>query len=286
VNCSYIIIGVVRFAPRQRSTATIAVLLTAMGCAAPGIPPGPVAPTPLVVQNSQSATAPNTPPRIIALTLSTDRIEVGEEVTITATVVDDETPLDDLTYSWGATSGTVAGTGRIVRWKASPSNPTPLAYKISLNVIEKYAAGEQSLEHRVTAESPAVYVNDSPKEVRALSEEFIRDFANSSLSPQFCVRNFSDSCRGKQSELEDIIDNRRRFKILSHTFSISSATFTGSTQSTVRGRCEFRSTELATGALKIATGTCTLRLTYEDHHWWLCDSSMTDSNLEGLTFPF
>jgi hypothetical protein len=256
-----------------------------MGCA--GIPPVPGQPTPVVVQNSQPLVTTNSPPRITTLTISTDRVEVGEEVTVTATVVDDESPVENLSYIWSVTSGTISGTGLTVKWKAPVANPTPAAFRVSLMVIEKYGSGEQSLEHRVTAESPSIHVNDSPKEVRALSEGFIRDFATSSLSPEFCVRNFSDSCRGKRSELQDIIDNRNRFVILSHTFTVTRVTVNaGRTQSEVRGACEFRSTVKATGLLEVARGTCVLTLTNENYQWWLCDSRMTDGNSAALTFPF
>jgi hypothetical protein len=262
-------------------------LALAVGCAGPEAPQLPGQPTPLVVQSLQPAVATNNPPRVTALAISTNRVEVGEEVTVTATVVDDESSVDDLSYIWAVTSGTITGTGRMVKWRAPVTNPTPAAFKVSLMVIDRYGSGEQSLEHRVTAESPEIHVNDSPKEVRALSEEFIRDFANSSLSPETCVRNFTDSCRGKQSELEDIIDNRTRFAILSHTFTVTRVNVnTGRTQSEVRGACEFRSTVKATGLLEIARGTCVLTLVNENYRWWLCDSRMTDANSFGLTFPF
>jgi hypothetical protein len=277
---------VVQFVFRRRLAATFVALLTAIGCAA-GTPPLPVQPTSVPAQNLQLTVPTNNPPRVTALTIGTDRVEVGEAVTITATVLDDETPVDELTYRWDAVSGRIEGTGRIVKWLAPIGVPTPAAYRISLTVIDKYGLGEQSLEHRVTAESAEIHVNDSPTEVRLLSEEFIRDFANSSLSPQFCVRNFSDSCRGKQSEVADIVDNRKRFQILSHTFTVSRVTVNaGRTQSEVRGACEFRSTVKATGLLETARGTCVLSLTNQNYRWWLCDSRMTDANSFGLTFPF
>ena len=143
-------------------------------------------------------------------------------MTVAATIVDDESSVDDLTYIWAARSGVITGTGRSAKWKAPLGEPTPATYKISLTVIDRYASGEQSLEHRVSAESSEIHVNDSPKEVRALSEQFMRDFANSSLSPETCVRNFSDSCRGKAIRARG---HRRQSEagssILSHTFPIT-----------------------------------------------------------------
>ena len=42
---------------------------------------------------------------------------------------------------------------------------------------------------------------------------FLGDFANSSVSPSTCVRDFSDGCRGKADEKSDIESNREHFVI-------------------------------------------------------------------------
>ena len=52
-------------------------------------------------------------------------------------------------------------------------------------------------------------------ELADLSLRFLGDFANSSISPDRCVNEFSDSCRGKKDELDEIDDNRHYFVILS-----------------------------------------------------------------------
>jgi len=224
---------------------------------------------------------------VVSLTSSTDRIEVGEEVTLTAVVSDDETPPDELTYQWEAPSGTIGGVGRVVKWKAPATQQVPAAYKVSLVVVDKYGSGTQALEHRVTALSPDIHVDDSFNTVQTLSKDFLRDFSNSSTTPEFCVRNFSTSCRGRQSELEDIIDNRQRFMIHSHSFAIALVNIDATrTQSTVSGPCEFRSTVKATGAIEVARGTCVLTLVYENYRWWLCSSSMRNPNTAALHFPF
>jgi hypothetical protein len=287
LNRSYIIIRVVRFAPLHRSTTTLAALALAMGCSAPGPTPVPLQPTPVVLQSPQAVVAPNNPPRVTALTVSTERVEVGDEVSVTATVADDESPIDDLSYIWAATSGTFTGTGRIVKWKAPVANPTPAAFKISLMVIDKYGSGEQSLEHRVTAESKDIHVNDSPKEVLAISEQFLRDFANSRIDADTCLRNFSDSCSGKARERRDIINNRATRTILSSTISNQRITFNSArTTSEFLAHCTFTERLTATGVVQTADGTCDLDLVYRDFRWWLCESSYRGLNEAGLKFIF
>jgi hypothetical protein len=273
------------FGPRERSIATLFALILAVGCGAPGAPLLPIQPTP--VPNSQPAPAPNNPPRVAALTVSADRLEVGEEITLSASVLDDETSADDLTYQWQAAAGTIVGTGRTVKWRAPVGEATPATYKITLLVIDKYGSGEQTLEHRVTAESSVIHVDDSPKTVRELSEQFIREFADSSLSPQTCVRNFSDSCSGKQDELEDIIDNRQRFVILSHTIGTAAHNINASrTQATVSIPCEFTSRVKKDNSIEVAKGTCVLTLVNESYRWWLCSSRLRAGNAAALRFSF
>ncbi len=64
-----------------------------------------------------------------------------------------------------------------------------------------------------TAPGPVISLHDSPKELGNLSMAFLGDFANSSVSPSTCVRDFSDGCRGKADEKSDIESNREHFVI-------------------------------------------------------------------------
>ena len=72
------------------------------------------------------------------------------------------------------------------------------------------AGADEARENRVSGRT-TTHVNDSPREITALATTFIDDFLHSERTPEFCVRNFSDSCAGKQDELRDIRDNRARF---------------------------------------------------------------------------
>ena len=229
---------------------------------------------------------PNNPPRIASLTISSDRLEVGEEVTLTADVTDDETSADELTYEWHAPSGTFTGTGRSVKWRAPLDESTPAVYRITVIVIDRYGTGQQSLEHRVNAKTSPIYVDDSPKTVRRLSEEFLRDFADSTVDPETCLRNFSDSCPGKARERADVIRNRQLFTILSSSISVTRVRIISRNDAEVLAACEFTSIRKATGRIEVARGTCELDLVNRDNRWWLCDSSFHARDPQSLGFMF
>jgi hypothetical protein len=265
---------------QSRAIAVLCALLAAFACS------GPVAPSPPVPPPGPGPTpTPNNPPRIVSLAVSSDRIEVGEEITVTAAVLDDETAADDLHYEWRAASGAIVGTGRIVKWKAPTAEATPATYKLSVTVIDRYASGGQTLEHRATAETSEIHVDNSERSLRTLAVGFFRDFANSNISPQECVRNFSDSCPGKRRELQDITENRQLYWILSSDVDISSVRINSArTRATVNTSCEFRSRVIATGATVVARGFCILTAVNESYRWWLCDSSATGNDPDSLAF--
>ena len=239
------------------------------GCSGPISPSPPPPPPP-----APEPQTPNNPPRILELIVSAERIEVGEEVTLTANVADDETSADELMYEWQAASGSFSGTGRTVKWRAPMDMATPATYRISLIVIDRYGSGQQTLEHRVNGETSEIHVDDSPKTVRTLSEEFLRDFADSSVEPDTCLQNFHDSCPGKRRERDDIVRNRNLFTIISSKVSVSRVRVNLSrTDAEVLAACEFTSIRKTTGRIEVARGTCELDLVNRNNRWWLCESS-------------
>ena len=142
------------------------------------------------------------------------RAESRVEVAVTAVVQDQETTPANLVYEWTPTGGTVTGTGASVRW-LMPGVTTPTALDLNLTVIERYTVAvpggaDEARENRVSGKA-TVHVNDSSREVTDLATTFIDDFLHSERTPEFCVRNFSDTCPGKQEELRDIRDNRANF---------------------------------------------------------------------------
>ena len=210
---------------------------------------------------------------------------------MTAVVQDRESNPADLTYEWSADRGTFTGTGARVRWRAPANERTPATYDLRLTVIERFTApgesgGTEQKEHRVSASAPA-RVNDSRKEITDLVLTFLGDFADSKVSPQTCVRNFSDSCRGKADELKDITDGRARADSISSDFHVSDIRFNGDRSfADITAPCKFTSRLKANGKVEVATGTCLLDSVYEDGRWWLCDSHFNGTTTFGLRFPF
>src|SRR6185436_6986472 len=155
----------------------------------------------------------NTPPVIQSLTVGS-RAESRADLALVAVVQDQETSPANLVYEWAVTGGTISGSGASVHWQV-PVTTVPTPYDVTLTVIERYAVaapggGNEARENRVTAKA-TTHVNDSPREITDLGTTFIDDFLHSERSPEFCVRNFSDSCQGKQDELNDIRENRAKF---------------------------------------------------------------------------
>jgi hypothetical protein len=255
---------------RQRTswllTAAATVAFAVEGC---GSPPAAPTPTPPVVNN--------TPPIIQSMKVSADRVEADHELDVTASVTDAEVAPETLTYMWSASpaNGTFTGSGPVVRWRAPTQQKTPDLYTLTLTVTETFLSAGLPKQNQVSSTVQVPY-NDSPAEVRALAEEFYKDFGNSSVSAAACVRNFSDSCRGKQEELANIQGNRDRtdYRIVGSTLSSSPhLTFdSGMTRGTFLQPCTFEDVSTTTGKRQRVSGDCYLSTVYEQWRWWLCDS--------------
>jgi hypothetical protein len=88
------------------------------------------------------------------------------------------------------------------------------------------------------------------------------------------VRDFSDSCRGKEAELEDIEDNRATYTILSSSLVFQSVAVSADRLTAeAEVGCEFSSRINATGAIERAAGDCRTTAVYEQRRWWLCESA-------------
>jgi hypothetical protein len=242
----------------------------------------------------------NAPPAIQAINVSA-RAEAGSEVEVSATVQDQEATAATLLFEWTATGGSFAGTGASVRWTA-PAVAIPTAYDLTLTVIERYpvalpGGGDETRENRATART-TVHVNDSTREVTSLATTFIDDFLHSERTPEFCVRNFTDTCPGKRQELSDIRQNRARFVNNPGASSVGPASITFfDTSNTPRiavpasqavyaeltASCRFAATDKATGQAGVAVGTCLLTNIYENFQWRLCDSRFLAPSLSPST---
>jgi hypothetical protein len=240
----------------------------------------------------RTAFVTNTPPVIQSMT-APSRADSGDDIVVSATVTDQETNPADLTYQWTSASGTFTGTGSSVHWRA-PSVGAPSSFDLMLTVIERYTVatdggGQDMRENRVSA-STTVRVNSSSAEISGLASTFLDDFIHSDRTPEFCVRNFSDNCQGKQDELSDIRTNRAMFLIdpTQSNFGSGTPNFYNMSGAGRQSRppaqaayaelfesCHFASTNLATKIFGVATGTCELTAVYESFQWRLCDSHFT-----------
>jgi hypothetical protein len=243
----------------------------------------------------------NAPPVIQSIT-ATPRAEARDDVPVNAVVQDQETNPANLVYEWSAAGGSFGGTGSSVRWTA-PSVTAPTAFDLTLTVIERYTVaiaggGEETHENRVTGKT-TVHVNDSSREITTLSTTFIDDFLHSDRSPEFCIRNFSDSCAdGKQMELNDIRNDRRDLindparsnmgpGSIAFYDARSSRVPVPASQSTfadLRAACRFAATSRITGAFSIATGTCQLTHVYENWQWRQCESHFLNPSSSSTVF--
>jgi hypothetical protein len=262
----------------------LAALVASGSCGGSGgtqpISPGPV---------TQPIATVNPPPTIETIVASASRTEVETDVTLTATVRDSETPVSQLKFEWKADVGTITGEGASVKWRAPKGATTPSDQTIRLTVTETYGASQQNV---VNGTSPVIRLHDSQKELGDLSLTFLGDFANSSVSPSTCIRNFSDSCAGKAAEKSDIESNREHFLITGSSLRLTSvrvrdtglsANMTVACSFTSRIiKCEPGSVGCVVGSVGTVAGDCQLTGVYEQQRWWLCDSNFSGAPVPGF----
>ncbi len=265
-------------------SAAVAALLVACG----GQSNSPTAPGNGSGGGTGSDPGSNAAPIIDSITPSSSRVEIGSRVTLTAVVSDAETPASALTYKWTADNGTFGGSGATVTWQPGADAATPADYALTLTVTENYTSGGQVRTNTAT-KSVSVHVNNSPKELADLSMRFLTNFANSSVSPEICVSEFSGSCSGKSSELSDIADNRHDFLILNSTLRPTSVDIAASRNSAIvhtfcaftsrvitmdpqSGGCLSKPGSCPYNSVQNVKGDCYTTNVYEAGQWRLCES--------------
>lgn len=154
--------------------------------------------------------------------------EVSEPLSLTATVVDNETSSDALQYDWSAPDGTFGGAGATVTWQP-PVKPTPFDIIITLTVTEHFKTpdshGLPVDQTNVVTGTIDVFVHDAKKEVNSEGANFLELFSDSNKGPDQVLQDFDPGCLDMgDSERTDVINNRRDFKIISH--DIGTPTFT------------------------------------------------------------
>ena len=215
----------------------------------------------------------------------------GEEIAVTATITDAETPVTGLDIEWSSDVGAISGTGPSVRWRAPASARTPSTATLTLVVVERFTAADESgqvvpREHRVTG-TTTVRVHDSAREVGDLSMQFLADFSNSDVLPAEVVRGFSDGCRGKWEELSDVQNNRNTYTIVSSKLGTPSVSVSFGGTCPFRARagdacatvsCEWVSLVKATNKTETAKGTDHIAAVYQGGRWWLCNSDFQSAS--------
>ncbi len=232
----------------------------------------------------------NNPPVIKSIVAQGTRLrqpanfaDYGEIIVLTAVVEDAEKPPAQLNYQWLACGGTFSGTGAQVQW-AAPIGGPPSTCRVELVVSDG---------SRIATGSVVVRLHNSAAEVGTLAQQFLDEFADSTISAATTVRNFSNSCSGKFDELEQVTKNRKELIINSHTYGAAKVTVAfgavcgiGSKIKTgdacVLTPVEWRSTYKEDGRLEVAKGTSIITGIYRDSQWWLCDSLFQGSSTLGL----
>ena len=97
--------------------------------------------------------------------------DVGEEITVTATVTDPDTPSEQLVFHWTADTGTFTDSGATVKWRAPTDATAPAAITLSLSVADNTGNSATS--------STTISLHDSVKEIGDLAREFLLDFSDS-----------------------------------------------------------------------------------------------------------
>jgi hypothetical protein len=223
------------------------------------------------------STAPNTAPGIRSITAQGRRLrqppsyaDYGETIQLALVVEDAETPASQLVYEWRACDGIFNGTGPQVEWTAPAIGSLPSVCTIEVIVLDG---------PHIQTRAVLVRLHNTIAEVGALALLFLEEFADNSIPAATTVRNFSDSCSGKATELGDVTFVRDTRRIDSHVYGVATVTvaFGGMCKGKAADACvvtpvEWRSTVKETGALEIATGVSTISSIYRDSRWWLCDS--------------
>src|SRR3954462_13266606 len=249
-------------------------------------------------------TQPNTPPVVKSIAASTTRVEVDTPVTLTAIVEDAETPIANMSFAWefpgGSGSATGTGNGSTISWTPGAALKTPGDFTITVTVTERYTSNGAQAENKASG-TTTLHINNSPKELAEMSLRFLGDFADSRVSPEKCVSEFSDSCSGKKNEFADIVDNRHDFLILSSTLrstrvdyvpgqsTATAHTFCGFTSQVITrtpqsGGCVANPDSCKFDSVQSVQGDCLTTNVYEKGRWWICTSSFKPEI--GVASPF
>jgi hypothetical protein len=128
---------------------------------------------------------------------------------------------------------------------------------------------------------------DASVAIGQMAVAFLNRFAASSISPQACLVDFTDSCRGKRDELSDIEFNRAHYVILGARLGQPTVAIRTGGQTADIGvpcafdslviKCETADTSCKVGAFSSVAGTCILTSVREPGGWRLCTSNFASA---------
>lgn len=226
---------------------------------------------------------------IRSITVDRQNIDAGQNVTATAQVDDPDTSPSELRYEWAVTpaSGTLDGNGRIGRWQSPSDDRVPASYTLTVTIIKPYVGADASgrptsLEYRVSGTSAPIIVNDATREMKTMSEAFLAEFMDPGVAPQFCVRNFADSC-GKQQALQDVASARAGYSsaMVKYEFQMFVRSVGGGNCTAADGSAACAMTiydvqwirrRATDGNQDSIAGTEYFNGIYAENRWWLCGS--------------
>jgi hypothetical protein len=238
----------------------------------------------------------NPPPKITALTAQGSRpnepeqfADLGESITVTATVTDADTPVSQLAFEWTADQGTLTGSGPSVTWKAPEAGDTPLKATIHLTITERYITPDSVIHENKVEQSTTVSVHDSVKEVGDMATLFLENFSRSEVPTSVVMKDFLVGCYGTASERSDVQDNRETYIITSWAVHAPSVTvnFGGTCPLSRRGdacaqnEVRWDSTKKSNGHTGSTSGVDYVAAMYRGSRWWLCDSQFRATSTVG-----
>ncbi len=254
------------------------VALLVAGCSSPTAPPKP----PVV--------DPSSAPLIQSITVPASRVETGQNIAISAEVVDAETPLTQLAYAWTASAGSITGTGATATWTHPAGITSGVDVTLTLTVTDTYDAVENNRivkkQYVVSRTSSAFRVHDSEAETRELARKFLIDlFGNSAVRPPDCMVDFADVCadlnNGRADELQQIVDNRAVVAIRSAVLLQQRNTFRDASFGSVHSAVWYDDYYLDGRPKDPACGDFEVTVIYVGGRWWICQSFFNEDDRSG-----
>ncbi|MEO8070102.1 MAG: hypothetical protein ABI652_01760 [Acidobacteriota bacterium] len=227
-------------------------------------------------------------PTVRGIRISADRVEVGQDIVLTADVEPSPLATSSLNFRWTSDFGTFVGDGPSVKWHVpAGAVATPADVFIKLDLVERYPDFEAAWppatkERHVEGAAPAFRLNDSIAELTKMAHAFLVDyFGHSAVSPEACLVDYTDDCTGKADELADVIENRRKFIIDTAEATVDHIDFNPPrSYAEIVGPCKFTDHERATGLKGVTVGDCVLTAVYITNRWWLCESHLRGRHTE------